>query len=243
MALDPFKLAPKAAIKFFRGKDGVFMPTRTYRDMAGEMHGHAFMVAGATKVDMLRDFYDAVNRAITKGSSIGAFRKDFDDIGGRYGWDYTGGRAWRTRAIYDTNMTVAYQAARYQAMTDPDVLEDKPYWEYRIGFAQHHRPDHMALNGTILPADDAFWAEAWPPNGWGCHCWVKALTAEVAKALGISDKAPAFIPQDGWGHSAGKAWEDGFEDVMKRKLGDTPAPLREAFLDSLPDEQRRAFER
>ena len=241
--LNPFALAPKAAIAFFRGKDGVFMPTTGYRDMVGEMHSQAFMVAGATKMDMLRDFYEAVNRSISDGTTIHDFRKSFDDIVGKYGWDYTGNRAWRSRVIYDTNMSVAYQAARYQAMTDPDILADKPFWAYRIGFSQHHRPDHVALEGTILPASDPFWAEAWPPNGWGCHCWVKAITGEAATARGISKAAPSFTPQQGWGYNSGKSWEDGFEAVMRRKLGDTPGPLREAFLDSLPAEKKKVFGR
>ena len=47
-----------------------------------------------------------------------------------------------------------------------------------------HRPDHAALEGTILPADDPFWATHFPPNGWGCKCWVRQMSSRQAERRG-----------------------------------------------------------
>src|SRR5690606_12233355 len=54
----------------------------------------------------------AVDRAIAEGGSIGQFRDDFDALVERHGWSYTGGRDWRTRVIYTTNMATSYGAGR-----------------------------------------------------------------------------------------------------------------------------------
>lgn len=234
---DPFDLPFESAIRYFKGKDGVFMPTTSYRDMVGEAHAHAFMVAGAAKMDMLRDFYDAVNRAIEEGTTLEKFQTSFDEIVGKYGWDYKGDRAWRTRVIFETNMNTAYSAGAWSQMTDPAVLEDRPFWQYRIGFAIHHRPAHEAMNFYVAPAADPVWSTIYPPNGYGCHCWIKPLTAaEAAGFPQLTDSMKAsFKPDPGWNYNVGEAWNKGFAEVMTRKLPDTPSPLAQAFLASIPD--------
>jgi len=236
-----FDLPFEDAIRFFKGKDGVFMPTNSYRDMVGEAHAHAFMVAGAAKMDMLRDFYDAVEKAIKDGTTLEAFQKDFDQIVTKYGWDYTGDRAWRSQIIFETNLNTAYAAGRWEQMRDPAVLEDRPFWQYRIGFAIHHRPPHEAMNWYVAPASDPVWSTIYPPNGYGCHCWVKPLTeAEAAGFPQLTQTMKdAFKPDEGWAHNVGDAWRQGFADVMGRKIADTPSPLAQAFLDSLPAAMRK----
>ena len=42
---------------------------------------------------------------------VEAFREDFDAIVARLGWDYNGGRDWRTRVIYETNLNTSYARA------------------------------------------------------------------------------------------------------------------------------------
>lgn len=52
------------------------------------------------------------------------------------------------------------------------------------------RPEHLAFEGIILPADDAFWRTHFPPNGWGCKCSVRQISAREATKLG-------YKPEDG----------------------------------------------
>lgn len=243
MAAEPhWKALPfNEATRFFRGKDGVFIPSATFRDVQGELHSHAFMVSGAAHLDLLSDLYGAVQKGIDKGTTLQEFQKNFDEIVAKRGWDYRGDRAWRTKVIFETNLNTSYAAGRFAQMRDPDVMRDRPYWEYRIGFAVHHRPHHVELNGVVLRADDAFWATGYPPNGWGCHCWVKAVTSDEAGALGINEKAPDYTPDEGWDHSVGHAWEKGFEAVMRDKLGTVPDQMRKDFLAWLPKEKKAAL--
>ena len=68
----------------------------------------------------------------------------------------------------------AYQAAQYHAQKESaDAL---PFWQYMTSQDDAVRDSHSALNGLILPQDDPFWADHYPPWDWGCRCQVRAIT-------------------------------------------------------------------
>lgn len=214
------------AVEFFRQK--VRVPTAKWADMLHGAHTRAFTVAGATKDALLVDFQQAIDKAIAEGTTLEEFRKDFDKIVTTHGWDYNGARGWRTRVIYDTNLRTAYAAGRFAQMTDPDVQRYRPFWRYRHDDGvKHPRPEHLAWDGTVLDADDAWWKEHYPPNGWGCRCYVEPLTRRELRALGKDgpDTAPKTTYQEktlntsagpltievpkgvdpGWGYNVGEA--------------------------------------
>ena len=49
---------------------------------------------------------------------------------------------------------------------------DRYYLQYRTAGDAKVRPTHAEMAGITLPASDPFWAEFYPPNGWGCRCSV-----------------------------------------------------------------------
>ncbi len=107
------------------------------------------------------------------------------------GWDYNGGRNWRTRIIYDTNVYGAYNRGRLQQHLDlADVM---PYWEYQHNDNSHPRPEHVALDGTIRPATDPFWKYYYPIKAYGCHCTVIAHDEHDLKAMGKQVSPPVEI--------------------------------------------------
>ncbi len=168
-------------IDFFRQK--VPLGTRAWTDIWEGEHARAFVVAGATKDELLNDFRGAIDKAISEGTTLAEFRKDFDQIVARHGWSYNGGRGWRTRVIYETNLRSSYQSARYQQMQEIKAL--RPYWEYVHSDAVvDPRPEHLAWDGMVLSADDPFWETHYPPNGWGCQCTVFALSERDLNRLG-----------------------------------------------------------
>lgn len=181
------------AIDLFRQK--VNLPTERWNDLWAGMHARAFMVAGASKDELLADLRAAVDKAISDGTTLATFRKDFDQIVAQHGWSYQGGRGWRTRVIYETNLRTAYMAGRYRQMTDPAVLAARPYWEYRHGDSAHPRPMHLSWNGTVLPADHPWWQTHYTPNGWGCKCKVFALSGRDLARLGKT--GPDTAPDNG----------------------------------------------
>lgn len=172
----------QAAIDYFRQKIEL-LPTRAWTDIWEGMHSRAFVVAGAMESGLLSDFRSAVDKAIAQGSTLNEFRKDFDRIVQSYGWSYKGGRGWRSSVIFNTNLRTAYQAGHYQAMTDPYVLERRPFWRYVSVLDGRTRPRHRAWHNTVLRADDPWWRTHYPPNGWGCRCTVTNHSAGELERL------------------------------------------------------------
>ncbi|PTR03456.1 phage Mu protein F like protein [Nitrosomonas nitrosa] len=186
-----FRQPFKEQVDFFRKK--LNLPTERYDDIRKSAHDRAYIVAGAAKADLLDDLRDATDKAIARGESIGKFRERFRDIVRRHGWHgWTGegskkGEAWRTRVIYQTNLSTSYAAGRMQQLNDPDLASRRPYWKYiHNDTVSHPRPLHVSWSGLVLHKDDPWWQTHFPPNGWGCRCRVTAVRPSEYKG----DKAP-----------------------------------------------------
>lgn len=207
----------QAQVDFFRGK--LNLPTERWDDIVKAAHDRAFIVAGAAKADLLNDLRDAVDKAIVNGESIQAFRKRFDDIVKKHGWEgWTGsgskkGRDWRTRVIYQTNLSTSYAAGRFKQLNDPDLASVRPYWKYiHNDTVQHPRPLHVSWSGMVLHKDDSWWKTHMPPNGWGCRCRVQAVRASEYKGAKAPDDG-TFTHIDGHGnrHTVPNGIDFGFD--------------------------------
>jgi uncharacterized protein with gpF-like domain len=186
LSVDNARLPFEEQIDFFRGKAGLKIPTEHWDDIKHEAHDRAFMVAGAQKADLLTDFYNAVQKAFEDGKSLQWFQQQFDAIVDKHGWSYTGPRDWRSRVIYTTNLSTSYAAGRHKQLMDPDLLSVRPYWQYiHSDSVLHPRPLHVAWNGLTLRYDDPWWSTHYPPNGWGCRCRVRALSAAYVAERGL----------------------------------------------------------
>lgn len=51
-----------------------------------------------------------------------------------------------------------------------DSVDEYPYLEYVTANDEHVREEHRRLHGIILPVNDPFWNNYYPPNGWRCRC-------------------------------------------------------------------------
>ncbi|MCT8831500.1 phage head morphogenesis protein [Glaesserella parasuis] len=158
-------------IEYFRKK--VNIPTATYLDIYGEAHDYAFVVAGAHTQEIIGDFRRAIDDVIERGGTLEEFRKVFDAIADKHSWEYNGGRNWRSRIIYDTNLYASYNHGRY--MQQRELADVMPYWEYEHNDSAHPRPQHVAWDGLVLRADDPWWDYHYPTRAYGCHCTVRAL--------------------------------------------------------------------
>ena len=188
------------AIQFFRDK--INLPTQKWDDLIGAAHDRAFVVAGAMQADLLADLRAAVDKAIAQGTTYQQFKKDFNQIVAQRGWtgwtgsDTKGGRAWRTRVIYDTNLFTSYAAGRTEQMKAAAAV--RPYWRYRHSDASETpRAEHLSWDGLILRHDDPFWPAHTPPNGFGCKCYIETLSDRNLKKEGLKVTPAADIPYAG----------------------------------------------
>lgn len=148
------------------------LPTNSYLDVLGEEHDYFFMVAGANRNEVLVALREMVDDAILRGEPIEQFRRRFDELVAKTGWQYKGGRNWRTRIIYDTNVYGSYNRGRLKQHLE--LAEEMPYWEYQHNDNAHPRPQHQAWDGLVLRYDDPWWRYHYPIKAYGCHCTVVA---------------------------------------------------------------------
>lgn len=72
-------------------------------------------------------------------------------------------------AEYNFAQASAEMAAKWDGFAEDG---DEYYLQYRTMMDDKVRPEHASLHGVTLPADDSFWDEYYPPNGWNCRCTV-----------------------------------------------------------------------
>lgn len=213
------------------------VPTSRWDDLRGNAHDRAFVVAGAMKADLLHDLAKAVSTAIENGGTIEQFRKDFDAVVERTGWAYKGERNWRTRVIYRTNMSTSYAAGRLSQLRDPELQKVAPFWMYRHGGSADPRPQHLKWDRLTLPADHSFWATHYPPNGWGCSCYVTAVSRATAERLqGRFEEPPSDQRGDidqGWDHAPGNNVSEEIRGLINTKAINLPAALAKGFLQAM----------
>lgn len=240
-------LAFPEQIAIFRARTRKLVPTRVWTDMLGQAHDRAFAVAGAMKADLLADFSAAIDRAIAEGGTLEQFRADFDEIVAEHGWEFNGSRNWRSRVIYNTNLTTSYAAGRLAQLNDPELQRIKPFWLYQHDDSvTEPRPLHQSWHGTALPPDDPWWSAHYPPNDWGCQCYVVAVSQRDLDRLGfeLSETAPdaGNDPDTGLPLGIGKGWnqQPGATSDLVQSVRDShrdlPQPLRDGLdgdLDSL----------
>jgi hypothetical protein len=244
---------------FFRGKLGDLVPTERWDDIERGEHDTAFMVAGAQKADLLADLAAAVDRAVTEGKSLDAFRKDFAAAVERNNWHgwtgegTRGGEAWRTRTIYRTNTAVSYAAGRLAQLRASNFK----LWIYRHGGSQDPRPEHLDWNGLALPPDHPFWATHYPPSDWGCSCYVVGTHLATPRAIKRLGGNPTKTLPDGWEKidpktgeptGIGRGWGYAPGDRVTQAVQASAEKVRhwdyaigKAFLGELPDAQRDAI--
>lgn len=110
------------------------------------------------------------------------------------------------RTEYRTAVQVAESASQYrQLRKSADTLS---YWVYRTVGDGQVRPEHAALDGLTLPASDPEWGKIYPPNDWGCRCWVDAIMAEEfdGNIAEERQKVQTFMTSAEWKRATAQGW-------------------------------------
>ena len=201
------------------------IPTTAWDDHLALPRAKAFVVAGATKVALLNDLQEDIASALEQGESISQFRKRVDQTVQTHGWTYNGKRGWRTRVIYDNNLRSAQMAGRWAQIQR--VKKQRPYLVYKTVGDTRVRDQHREWHDIVLPVDDPWWDTHYPPNGWGCRCYITSANDRLLERMGLepNKRAPDLnkterinpttgevygdVPQGidvGWDNNVGKQW-------------------------------------
>jgi hypothetical protein len=239
--------AYKEAVDYFKQK--INLPTKRWNSLKGAMHTRAFTVAGAMRADILLDFRNAVDKAISNGDSLQDFRDNFYKIASKWresdpSFDEKMQKpkygAWRSKVIYQTNMLTASAAAQErQARELPEVFT---HAKYVCMMMPTSREQHKAWNGTVLPVNDPWWEKHSPPNGFGCLCEKEFISKYEMKA-GLEKETKAPTPAndttnigENWDYSIGDA------DAENQRLKEQLEEKEEKLFKEYPETRKTAKE-
>ncbi len=218
-----FNLTPEDAITYFRTKGYAF--SWNWEDVWQEEHSHAFTVAKMMQLDLLMDTRKIVDEFNAGNIDYKTAYKQLEFKLRAKGWwgkqqqlnPTTGemeevqlGSPWRVKRILETNMTVAHSAAMYE--TQKSQASFAPYWQYidqddaRVRVL-HHKVGTIFKNAVLIHSHP-FWNKWYPPNDWGCRCYVRHYTLLQVKIYGLTilEDIPDDIgePAPGWGYIPGQ---------------------------------------
>lgn len=236
-------------------------PAFSWLDVWGDEHAHAFTVAKAMEIDVLTTIRGSLQEAIDNGTPYEAWARDLTPELQRLGWwgqapmtdPDTGetrlvqvGSPRRLNTIYQANMRTARAAGQWERAQRTSA--GLPYFLYGLSTAEDRRPEHEAKVGVILPVDHPFWDTWFPPNGWGCKCWVRQITRREAERLGgvtIPPDVPTRLFENrrtgevtdipvgidpGWQTNPGKARSTNLARFLAGRLDDADDELRRIAL-------------
>lgn len=219
---DPEKFAE--AVRAFRAR--VPMTEAQFSQLTEEAQQRAFTVARVAQADVVTQAWEAIDRAVEQGTTFEDFVADVgDQLESSWGGEIPG----RLETVFRTNVMGAYNAGRMELINDPDVKEARPFWRFD-GIGDSRQSEICEpLDGTVLAADDPFWAKHTPPLHFNCRSVITPLDPEEAAELGISEKTPDTAAADGFG-----AMPD---------TSDAFAPDLKAYPPALRERVRESFDR
>lgn len=198
----PMKLPPKEAVAFFRQKG--YRIGFDYRDVERAEHQASFTVAKAMQHDLLADIRTHLDQALTDGTTLKTFRDSLRPNLVKRGWwgkammtdPQTGeeklvqlGSPRRLKVIYDTNLRTAHAEGQWERIQATKASQ--PYLMYDHTPSAHERPQHVAWDGLVLPADDPWWLNHYPIKEYGCKCGVIQMGPRQLERYGLTvGKAP-----------------------------------------------------
>ncbi len=188
-----------SALKYFNEKQPI--PKSLFSRLSASMKARSFTVAGLTSDASLETAHQELARALVDGSDLKDFSTRlaarFEDAG------LTALNPSHAENVFRTNLMDCYNIGRRAEMSQPTVLKQRPYWLIRGVPDNRQRPNHRAVNGWCLRADDPFFAKGGPPWSWNCRCRLTAIREARAQAIGVRSGAEIRdLPDEGFTPSA-----------------------------------------
>ena len=132
---------------------------------------------------------ELLEKSIAEGLTFRQFAAGFRETA--QGLGITAENPAYLQTVFRTNLQTAYGAGRFRAITDDDVMEARPFVQYRTVGDSRVREAHAALDGKVFRSDSTEWRRIAPPNGYNCRCAVITLAPDEAEPFEISDTIPA----------------------------------------------------
>lgn len=189
----PFLDKPwEEAIAYFRNR-GIVDPN----ELSTLLRGYA-QRADVARLLMLKQIQEEVRnqleKSLTEGGTYQEFARALAD--GKESLGITNADPSYLKMVFRTNIQGAYGAGRFKAITDPVVMAERPFVQYRTVGDARVRESHVVLDKTVYRSDSSEWERICPPNGIQCRCAVVTLTRDDPETAKVQDAPPADYVAD-----------------------------------------------
>lgn len=173
------------------------MSKAAFDTFCDELKARAFTVAGLEDLRMVQEIRDAIAE-LPMGTPWEDVKRQVADKLEQGGFSEKAAD-YRATLLLRHHGFAVYAQEKYRNLREmQDVF---PYWQYQTMGDEKVRSSHAALNGLILPADDPFWRDHFPPWEWNCRCMVVGVTQEeydAAQTAGTFDPTDPDAKAAGW---------------------------------------------
>lgn len=178
--------------------------------MARKLDHDAFIFSGFKVHHELSEVGLSLRDKDGKVKNYDTFKEDVRKVHGKYNENYL-------KSEYQFAVTSSQMAARWQ-----DVAGDGDRYDlqYRTAGDSRVRDEHAAMEGITLPADDPFWKQYYPPNGWRCRCTTvqvnkgKYPVSDSKEAIRIGERSTTQLDRFGNNKAAIFRFNPGMEEKV-----------------------------
>ncbi len=213
------------AIRAFRQR--IPLTDEEYDSLLEVEQEYAFTISNVAQADIVEFVYDKLDAAIAGGGSIEEFKAD---VLGKLEEAWGTPDGGRVDTIFRTNINKSFNAGKFEVYTSPAIKEARPYFRFEDIDDDREDEECAAAHDTILPQDDPFWNDFWPPIHPNCRCTVTALAEDEVDEGDLSDEAPDAEAADGFGRAPSEEGSD-----WEPSPSDYPDDLGNALADKLDE--------
>lgn len=174
------------------------MSKAAFDTLCDELKARAFTVAGLEDLRMVQEIRDAIAE-LPMGTPWEDVKRQVADKLEQGGFSEKAAD-YRATLLLRHHGFAVYAQENYRELQE--MKDAFPYWKYQTMGDEKVRSSHAALDGLILPADDPFWRDHFPPWEWNCRCQVVGVTQEEYDAAQTAGSG-SFDPTDPDAKAAG----------------------------------------
>lgn len=207
MLVDPFRDTGfaerplKDAIRSFLEREVV--SEKEFASMESAARRRSFSVARMANKEMVRTVKRELTRQLAVGADLREFGKHAAERFKSAGW--VPANSSHVETIFRTNVLGAYNGGRVRQMTQPEVLDARPFWQILTANdgPPRQRYTHRAVHGVVLRAGDPWWKGASPPFGYNCRCRIRSLSLKQGAPKVMEGTSLRDLPDPGFASGTG----------------------------------------
>jgi len=185
-------VTPEKAVEYFK-KLGITIST-DWMEALQNCRQHSFTITKVMSMDILSDFKELLDKAITDGVSAADFKKEIKEKLATKGWlgriisDVPGQEKidspWRLNLIYRQNTQTAYNQGRWSHAQE--TQKTFPYIQMISTIDKVTTDECRGLHLKVMRIDDKDISSFLPPGHYHCRRRFRALNESIAKKRGLS---------------------------------------------------------